>query len=69
MKEFFMSIFNNTDILNDIIGIIGIIVSIILAIVGAVVAGIVIKKKKAKSKIGKNSNNNVVIQNMDINNK
>ena len=64
-----MSIFNNTDILNDIIGIIGIIVSIILDIVGAVVAGIVIKKKKAKSKIGKNSNNNVVIQNMDINNK
>ena len=64
-----MSIFNNTDILNDIIGIIGIIVSIILAIVGAAVAGIVIKKKKAKSKIGKNSNNNVVIQNMDINDK
>lgn len=64
-----MSIFNNTDILNDIIGIIGIIVSMILAIVGAVVAGIVIKKKKAKSKIGKNSNNNVVTQNMDINDK
>ena len=43
-----MSIFNNTDILNDIIGIIGIIVSIILAIVGAVVAGIVIKKQNQK---------------------
>lgn len=63
----FLSILSETDIPNDIIGIISIVVALILGIVGFIVAKKTSNNKNAKSKI--KGNNNIVTQNSEINKK
>lgn len=64
----YTSIFENTDIPGDIIGIVGIIVAIVFGVAGFAAAGLFIYKKinKQKAKAKFKGDNNIVIQNSKI---
>lgn len=63
-----ISIFENTDIPSDIIGIVSIIITIVFGVAGLAAAGVFIYKRinnqKAKAKF--KGDNNIVIQNSKI---
>ena len=53
---------------SDILSIISIILTIFFGVAGLIAAGVIINKLSANSKIGDNSNNNIVNQNINNNN-
>ena len=54
---------------SDILSIISIAVTAFFGVAGLIVGGSILKRMSAKSKIGNNSNNNIVNQNVEINQK
>lgn len=54
---------------SDILSIISICLTVVFGVAGLVAAGMIINKINAKSKIGDNSNNNIVNQNINYKDK